>query len=399
MSYSDENAKNAHKFAEKLAFPRLVGTEGEIKAQQLISEEMKQIGIPFNAEELNCSKFAINIAFRMIPPLGALLLLGAWGFSEPLLGLNNPIASLIFALIGLIWLAFSSTLINKSFGRVPRIGQIYKTQNFISEIAPSAPKRHLIYVAHYDSKSQFYPGIVRVILFIGGLIIGLIYAVQILINSIIILSGGNSTGGWMPSIYTFLIAFCLNFLLILNSVGNQSPGALDNATSVATVLELSKIFKNTPLQNVRLSFLITAAEELGLYGAADYVKRRRGQLDPKTTYFLNFDGIGGKSKTILLSAYGIPPKKTSSVLNKFIDEIVKENSLKDEFRKVYLPIGAATDHVPIQAAGYEVTMLGTLIKNFHTSKDVIQSIEDKALKTAGIIGSEVAKKIDQMLAS
>lgn len=399
MSYSDENARTAHEFAAELAFPRLVGTEGEVKAQQIISEKMKSIGNPFHIEDLKCSKFAINIAFRMVPPIGALLILGAWGFSEPLLGFNNPIASLIFSIIALVWIALSSTIINNSFGRVPKIGQIYKTQNFISEITPSAPKGHLIYVAHYDSKSQFYPGIVRVILFIAGLISGLLYAAQVLVRSIIILSGGYPAGFWTPSIYSFLIAFCLNFSLILNSVGNRSPGALDNATSVATVLELSKLFKNAPMQNVQLSFVITAAEELGLYGAADYVKRRRGQLDPKTTYFLNYDGIGGKSKTILLTAYGIPPKKTSSVLNKFIDEIVKGYSLKDDFSKIYLPIGAATDHVPIQRAGYEVTMLGTFIKNFHTAKDAIQSIDDKNLKIAGIIGYEVAKKIDHILAS
>ncbi|MDD1776567.1 MAG: M28 family metallopeptidase, partial [Candidatus Helarchaeota archaeon] len=330
MSYSDENARTAHEFAVELAFPRLVGTEGELKAQQIVSEKMKSIGNLFHIEALKCSKFALNIGFKMTPPIGALLLLGAWVFSEPLLGLNNPIASFIFSLIGLVWLALSSTIINNSFGRVPGIGQIYETQNFISEITPSAPKGHLIYIAHYDSKSQFYPGLVRVMLFIAGLISGLLYAGQILVGSIIILTGGIPTGLLAPSVIAFAVAFCLNFSLILNSVGNRSPGALDNATSVATVLELSKIFKNAPLQNVQLSFVITAAEELGLYGAADYVKRRRGQLDPKTTYFLNYDGIGGKSKTILLSAYGIPPKKTSSVLNKFIDEIVKEYSLKDD---------------------------------------------------------------------
>ena len=399
MLYSDENVRNAHEFAAELAFPRLVGTEGELKAQQLLSEKMNSIGNPFHIEDLKCSKFAINIAFRMVLPLGALLLLGAWSFSEPLLGVNNPILSLIFSLIGLVWLALASTIINKSFGCVPRIGQIFKTQNFISEITPTAPRGHLIYVAHYDSKSQFYPGLVRVILFIAGLISGLLYAAQILGRSIIVLTGGYPTGFWAPSIYSFFAAFCLNFSLILNFLGNRSPGALDNATSVATVLELSKIFKITPLQHLKLSFVITAAEELGLYGAADYVKRRRGQLDPKTTYFLNFDGVGGKGKTIILSAYGIPPKRTSSVLNKFIDEIVKEYLLKDSFRKVYLPIGGATDHVPIQAAGYEVTMLGTFITNFHTSKDAIESIEDKSLKIAGIIGLEVAKKIDQVLSS
>jgi len=397
MAFSDENAKNAHEIAAELAFPRLVGSEGEGKAQKIISEKLESIGNPYTIEEFKCSKFPINIAFRFVPPLGAVMLLGAWLCSEPLLGLNKPLLGIIFSIFGLVWFALSSTIIDQSFGRIPPIGHIFTTKNFISEITPSAPKRHLIYVAHYDSKSQFYPGLVRVILFIAGLIAGLLYAVQILGRSIIVLIGNSPVGFWDPGISSFLIPFCLNFLLILNSVGNRSPGALDNATSVATILELSRIFKIVPLQNVKLSFVITAAEELGLYGANDFVKRRRSQLDPKTTYFLNYDGIGGKGKIILLTSYGIPPKGTSSMLNKLIDEVIGEYSLKNAFRKVYLPIGAATDHIPIQKAGYEVTMLGSFISQFHTSKDNAEQIDHKSLKIAGIIGLEVAKKLDQIL--
>lgn len=396
MFYSDENAKNAREIATELAFPRLVGTEGEAKAQEIISKKFESIGNSFNVEELKCSDFPINIVFRIVLPIAALMLLGGRLFSEPLLGLNNPIGSLIFSILALIWLALSSTIINQSFGRVAPIGRIFETKNFISEITPINPKGHLIYVSHYDSKSQFYPGLVRILLFIVGLITGFIYAIQAIGRSICILIAVSPTGFWDPSIYFFLVTFCLNLLLILNFVGNRSPGAIDNATGVGTVLELLRIFKMDPLENLKLSFVITAAEELGLYGAADYVKRRRGQMDPKTTYFLNYDGIG-KGKTILLTSYGIPPKKTSPILNKLIGEVVEEHSLKDSFSKVYLPIGAATDHVPIQRAGYEVTMLGSFISEFHTSKDSAAKIEDKSLKIAGIIGLEIAKKLDQNL--
>ncbi|NVM55423.1 MAG: M28 family peptidase [Candidatus Helarchaeota archaeon] len=397
MPYTEENAKNAHNFASKIAFPRLVGTEGELKAQQIITKELESIGNPFHTEDLKCSQFVINIVFRFILPIGALILLVAWIFSEPLLGLNNPIVSLIFALIGFMWLALSSTIINMSFGRVPNLGTIYDTKNFISEIEPSTPKGHLIFLAHYDSKSQLYPGIVRVILFIGGIISGLIYSVRVIGNSIIVLFGNIPRGFWAPGIFAFLIAFCFNFLLAFNYVGNKSPGALDDSTGVATVLELSKIFKANPLKNLKLTFLISAAEELGLYGADVFVKRRKHQLDPKTTYFLNYDGIGSKGKTILLTSYGIPLKKTSQTLNNLIYEIVEEQSLQDSLRKLFLPIGAASDHVPIQRAGFEVTLLGSFIASFHTSKDTIEEINDKSLKMAGIIGEQLAKKLDYIL--
>ncbi len=35
MPYTDKNASNAHEFTAKLAFPRLVGTESESKAQEM----------------------------------------------------------------------------------------------------------------------------------------------------------------------------------------------------------------------------------------------------------------------------------------------------------------------------------------------------------------------------
>ncbi len=395
MSYSEKNAMNAYEFTKKLAFPRLVGTDGEKKAQEIIENELKVIGNPYHSEELKCSKFVINIIFRIVMPLGALILFGAWLCSEPLLNLENPIISLIFSLTGFIWFVLVSRIINMSFGRVPNIGTIYTTKNFVAEIMPPNPKTHLIYLAHYDSKSQLYPGIIRVILFIAGLITGLLYSLRVLIRSIIILSNNIPGGFWTPNVVSFIITFCLNFLLLFNSVGNRSPGALDNATGVATVLELSKIFKKTPPQNLKLTFLICAAEELGLYGSAFYIKNHKNRLNTQTTYFLNFDGIGGRGKTILLTSYGIPLKKTSQTLNNLIFEIVEEKDLRDKLTKLFLPIGAATDHVPIQRAGYEVTMLGSFISSFHTSKDTIYNINEDSLRNVGIIASELANKLDR----
>ncbi|HUX99564.1 MAG TPA: M28 family peptidase, partial [Candidatus Deferrimicrobium sp.] len=269
MSYSDIAAQNAYQFTAKLAFPRLVGTEGEARAQALIESELETIGNYYFSESLKASAFPIGFIFRITMPLGAIILLITWLYSDPLVGLNNPWFSLIFGLGGTLLLLFSSTIVNRSFGVVPPFGRIYETKNYIAEITPPNPQAHLIYMAHYDSKSQFFPVLVRIILFLGGLISGLLYGMRVIIGSIIRLSGTLPSRFWMPDWSSFLIVFLFNFPLIFNFIGNKSPGAIDNATSVATVLELSKIFKNDPPKHLKLTFLITAAEELGLYGAAD----------------------------------------------------------------------------------------------------------------------------------
>ncbi len=394
MPFTTENARSAYKFIEKFAFPRLVGSDGELKAQQILNQELGKIGNPFHTEAIRASAFPINVLFRIILPIGACFLLLSWATFKPFFGSIYPVLSLSFSLIGLIWILSSGTILNKSFGWIPRIGTIYKTKNFLSEITPANPKYHLIFIAHYDTKSQFFPALIRVLLFIGGLVTGILFGIRILGGSITYLFGSTPAGFWNPNWITFIIMFVWNFSLIFNSVGNKSPGAIDNASSVAILLELLKLYKINPPEHTKITFLISGAEELGLYGAADYINRHKSELDPNSTFFLNYDGIGTK-KALLLTAYGIPPKRTSKILNELIINIVEEQSLKGDFGKIFLPIGAATDHVPIQAAGYEVSILVSTMPRTHTSKDTIAYVKLASLEIAGKVGFELVQKLDQ----
>jgi putative aminopeptidase FrvX len=62
------------------------------------------------------------------------------------------------------------------------------------------------------------------------------------------------------------IALCAAIPLIVCTVGNNSPGALDNASGVATVLAAAEqIARNDP--DACFGVLLTSAEELGLAGA------------------------------------------------------------------------------------------------------------------------------------
>ncbi len=400
MTYTDDNAQNAYEFTKKLAFPRLVGSEGELRAQKILEKELKEIGNPYAIEDLKASTFPINILFRVISPIGACILLGAWVFSDGLFGLEIPILGLLFSVAGVLWILSSSSMLNRSFGRIPRLGTVYSTKNFISEITPTHYQGHLIFLAHYDSKSQTYPALIRVILFIGGLITGILYGIRVAGGSIISLTGKAPVGFWNPQWHSFIIMFIFNFLLIFNALSNKSPGAVDNATSVATILELSRIFQSDPPKNLKLTFVVTAAEELGLYGAADFVNRRKDELDKDKTFFVNLDGVGS-GKTLILTSYGIPLRKTSEPLKNLIFEIVKEQGLKENFGTILLPIGAATDHVPIQRAGFEVTVILSkgLTAGVHTARDTIENVKQESLLTAGIIVCEIAKKVDQLFKS
>ncbi|HUX98857.1 MAG TPA: hypothetical protein VMV49_04840, partial [Candidatus Deferrimicrobium sp.] len=103
------------------------------------------------------------------------------------------------------------------------------------------------------------------------------------------------------------------------------------------------------------------------------------------------------SKNLLLTSFGVPLKKTSPLLNNFIFEIAREQPIEGGFGKIFLPIGAATDHLPIQRAGFEVTCLVSRMPRTHTSKDSIEHVSIDSLKVAGIIGLELARKLDHWI--
>jgi Zn-dependent M28 family amino/carboxypeptidase len=83
-------------------------------------------------------------------------------------------------------------------------------------------------------------------------------------------------------------------------------GALDNASGVATLLELAKAYKALPTPPKRtIVFIATTAEEQGLLGAQYYVRHPLYPLD-RTLVDINIDGINtwGRTKDVEVSGFG-----------------------------------------------------------------------------------------------
>jgi hypothetical protein len=68
-------------------------------------------------------------------------------------------------------------------------------------------------------------------------------------------------------------------------------GADDNASGVATVIELARYFKAHPIKNYNLIFMAFSGEEKGLLGSSAFVKSEFFHLD-QLEVMLNFDMVG-----------------------------------------------------------------------------------------------------------
>ena len=391
MSFSGENA---YEFTKKIAFPRLIGSDGWKKANQMIKDEFKKFGYEVQVHKFKSSLYITNFLLRILMlPIIAVIIAIVWGY------FIFPWISLIFSIIIICLVPV--------IGKFATTGTDYKppkkgidSENIYAQLKSNKSKICIIFMGHYDTKSQILSIVQRVfcyvLLFIGGIILCILallgsifklffYQDNFVISIIIIVLG--------------IISCIAALLLTANAVQNKSPGALDNGTAVATILELSRIFKEKPPNNIDLIFLCTDAEEQGVLGASAYIKKFGNNFDKNSTYFINFEAPGAKDgKFGILTSYGMPKKiYTSKKLNSLAFKAAE--TLNIDLNKQYWPIGLLADHNPIINHGFEATMLGSfaISGGVHTKKDDISKVSKENLEIAGRLVEKMIEIFDNEL--
>jgi hypothetical protein len=120
-------------------------------------------------------------------------------------------------------------------------------------------------VAHIDSKSQTVPILARIL---SSVLLAIVSASALLVILLSLVGARVAPSMW----HVLAIAAAVAALpSILCFVRNDSLGALDNASGVATVLIASQLA--SAIQN--LGILITSGEELGLAGARVWASRAK----------------------------------------------------------------------------------------------------------------------------
>ena len=122
-----------------------------------------------------------------------------------------------------------------------------------------APKVWL--VAHIDSKSQPLPILVRAL--------GIATCVVVWWAAVVV--GVLGWGGMVPWVWITGAGVIAGIPVAMSWVGARSPGALDNASGVATVLlAAARVPRSVPV-----GVVLTSAEELGLAGARAFFRALR----------------------------------------------------------------------------------------------------------------------------
>jgi len=382
---------NAYRITERLAFPRLVGSEGEKRAIEIVVDEFKNAGYKsINRHEFKTSFHNFIYSRYIFLILGTgLILLGLSLYINPLITLGLIAIALLLSFKALQTATSTKLKLSKD------MKNNFETENIWVDLEIKNSRCRVIFMGHWDSKSQVFPTSTRMMIFLiftfSSLILYLLYFILSLLKIFINFN--------LPILNNIILDISLIIALIgalnyFNKTGNNSPGAFDNAAAVGTIVELARYYKTNPTNNVDFTFLSPGSEELNLGGAIHFINQFKEEFDKNSTFFINLDFIGGAELIRLTSSYGIPRRTSSKKLNTLFLDSAKVKQIK--IKEIYSPTGVWSDYMPVVQEGFEACWLGSEpgLKFVHTERDNMNLVSKEGLKNILTLCVDVIKKLD-----
>lgn len=158
-----------------------------------------------------------------------------------------------------------------------------------------------------------------------------------------------------------------------NIVGETYPGALDNASGTAFVLELSRFLRSLPKPLNDIVFASFNAEEFGLLGSQNFAEENASQLTNSS--IVNLDMIGGEENYALHITTGKDSNPDQKLIRDFSD-ICSEKGLN-----FVVDFDDLNDHAPFSSKGIEaISISDSESSRYHTPEDKDIYIDKENIK-------------------
>ncbi len=359
--------------ATALSFPRAAGTPGDVRAREWLLNTLRERG-----HDPVERRFRYSLQQPLARMRTGLLLLSIGVVLTALAGSiwGWPAIVILVVCGGFgIWDLRRAFFDDESFALDDRQDAELETQNISVKLGAS-PSRRVVLVAHLDCKSQNISFLMR----------GALATVAVLGTLTLPLCLRNE-----PPLWTILgpiaAAISLRALGWL-SFENESPGALDNAASVAVVLDVLTRLKKAPPSHIEVIGLFTGAEEHAMAGARIAARDHAAVWKNGETLVINHDGVGAPG------AVGVAGR--GGLVRSALREL---RAAGRSARRIILPLGTGTDAMPLGAAGLDVVTITTArlskaVLAIHTTRDVASNLDVVALAAAADVTETLVRAHD-----
>lgn len=333
------NAARDH-LAAIASAPRPAGSAAEATAREYCALILREAGFDVKHRAFEYSTFPGRWGTPLAGTLVALLFLVAGYLGAHL----HPRAALVLLIAGAMAIGASAWWLGRWGVLNLRVGRLRGNNLSATRGEPT-----LWLVAHLDSKSQPVPIGMRAVAIIAAMIL---WAAAVSLAAAQLMRAPLEPL-WIP---VTMLGVLAAIPVILTFVGTNSPGALDDASGVATVLRAVEMLP----RELAIGVLLTSAEELGLAGA-----RAWARVAPPTQA-INVDGIDDRGEMRLIFS-GRKPKSLVAMLGRGWPSPTR-----------LLP-GVLMDGVALADAGWEAVNISKgswrTVSRIHTRHDSLAQLE------------------------
>ncbi len=370
--------------AAALAFPRRAGSGGSRRIVRQLADRLRDLGFEVAVEAFSYDLRPVERALRWALLAAAVLVALAASLAAARPWWSATLLAAGFGLGGVLmgWAPWLETLYRRSGAT--------RTANVVGRRAATAPRCRIVLVAHHDSKSQSLSLPVRMAAtgcaVVGGLVTaGAVGAALVL--------GHLPVPSWVAWVAGAVGCVSLIALASMTS-GNESPGGVDNAGSLAIVLALAEMADELA-DDVELVVLFTGAEEDHMVGAMRWLDRHADELRRPPTHCLNLDGAGAPGRTVLITRFGLGRRFAPHVERA---AVAAARELGEPVRRIVMAPAVGIDAIPfahrrIECLTVSSGSLGPATASVHSANDVAEHLDGATMRRVLDLARAVIRRL------
>jgi Zn-dependent M28 family amino/carboxypeptidase len=177
-----------------------------------------------------------------------------------------------------------------------------------------------------------------------------------------------------------------------------TQGANDNASGAAIVISLAQEIAQEPLTNFEVWALCTGCEEVGSYGAQEFIKRHKSEL--QGNYVINIDNVGGSGAGVCYTTTEgmIVPLKPSSELFSLANQIKADSPELNAYTLPFTTLntdGSCFMINKIPTLSFVGLTPGSVIPNWHQVTDTFEHVENVSVENTESFVLKLLGRLDQ----
>jgi hypothetical protein len=165
------------------------------------------------------------------------------------------------------------------------------------------------------------------------------------------------------------------------------PGANDNLSGVAVLLELARVLREQPVRGVRVLLVSTGSEESFMEGMRGFARRHFGSLPRASTEVICLDSVGSPELIVIEGEGMLRMRDYTPELRDRLAALAERAGI--HLRRG-LRLGLATDGLIALKAGYRSAALGSVTKyklplNYHSQRDTAAALHYDTVRDAAAL--------------